>query len=81
MCDCKGYPQNRVLDATDGILGAFLNQDDRTWVVPNQKTPKFGRGIGTHGNASRDSLAGNRDLNSSIQRFIGRGIGIHGDAF
>ena len=51
MCDCKGYTQNRVLDATDGILGAFLNQDDRTWVVPNQKTPKFGRGIGTHGNA------------------------------
>ena len=63
-----------------GFYGHVLNQDDRTWVVPNQKTPKFGRGIGTHGNASRDSLAVNRDLNSSIQRFIGRGIGTHGNA-
>ena len=26
---------------------------------------------GTHGNAVWDSLAGNRNLNSSIQRFIG----------
>ena len=55
-----------------------MNQDGRAWVVPNQKTPKIWQGIGTHGNASRDSLAGNRDLNSSIQRFIGRGLELMG---
>ena len=66
MCDCKGYTQNRVLDATDGILGAFLNQDDRTWMVPNQKTPKIWQG--------------DRNSWECSLRFIGWGIGTHGNA-
>ena len=79
------------------LLGAFLNQDGRTWVVPNQKTPKIlqgnrdswecslrfiGLGIGLElmGMQSEIHWQGNRNLNSSIQRFIGREIGTHGNA-
>ena len=49
-----------------GFYGHVLNQDGRTWVVPNQKTPKIWQG-------DRDSWECNL-------RFIGRGIGTHGNA-
>ena len=40
MCDCKGYPQNRVLDATDGILGAFLNHESHPQPHPEGDHPR-----------------------------------------
>ena len=50
MCDCKGYPQNRVLDATDGILGAFLNQESRPQPPKKEIIPE-----GDHPVKPRDS--------------------------
>ena len=72
----KIAPECKILDS----YGRNLNQGGRTLVVPNQKTPKIWQGIGTHGNASRDSMAGNRISWECSLRFIGRGIGTHGNA-
>ena len=62
--------------------GHVLNQGGRTWVVPNQKTPKIWLGIGTHGMQSEihRKLAGNRNSWECGLRFIGWEIGTHGNA-
>ena len=40
MCIGKGYPQNRVLDATEGILGACLNQESHPPPHPKEIIPE-----------------------------------------
>ena len=45
MCDCKGYTQNRVLDAFYGILRAFLNheshpQPPKKEIIPEGDHPR-----------------------------------------